>query len=241
MTGLIAALPMYDWPERRAEVDAQWTAIRDHLRARGLDAPQQLTRGTGDLLDFWKRPDLMFSQTCWGPMEQGLDAFVHVVAQPSYSGIEGGDRQLYSSAIVMRRREIGKSSIAAPSDGAAVLPLDLIRGQRFAYNVPDSMSGIIGVTRDLEAAGEDISIFSELVETGGHRGSIRAVADGRADVAAIDCLSWALGQEYEPPARDLAVVGWTARRKGLPYITASRTSPTVVAALREALRLTELV
>ncbi|RFC68304.1 MULTISPECIES: phosphate/phosphite/phosphonate ABC transporter substrate-binding protein [Mesorhizobium] len=236
MSGVIAALPMYDWPERRGEVDAQWAALRDHLRARGVDAPQELSRRTGDLLDFWKRPDLLFSQTCWGPMEQGLDAFAQVLGQPSYDGIEGGDGELYSSAIIMRRADVAGGEVAAPAGAEAVLPVELMRGRRFAYNVPDSMSGIIGITRDLEAVGEDIGVFSELIETGGHRGSIRAVADGRADVAAIDCLSWDLAQKYEPPARELVVVGWTAKRKGLPYISAKDTAIEVVEALREALR-----
>lgn len=240
MSGLIAALPMYDWPERRAEVDAQWAAVRDHLRASGIDAPQALTRGTGDLLDFWKRPDILFSQTCWGPMEQGLDAFVQVLGQPSYDGIEGGDGDLYSSAVIMRRADVTGGDVVAPSGAEPVLPVELMNGRRFAYNVPDSMSGIIGITRDLEAAGESIGVFSELIETGGHRGSIRAVADGRADIAAIDCLSWDLARKYEPPSKELVVVGWTAKRRGLPYITANGMAVEVVEALRAALRNAQL-
>lgn len=239
MTASIAALPMYDWPERHAEVDAQWSRIRDRLRGCGLEAPEHLTRETGDLLEFWKRPDLLFSQTCWGPMEQGLADFVQVLGQPSYDGVEGGAGELYCSAVVMRREE-GTTDVPAPAGGAALLPLDLMRGRRLAYNVPDSLSGIIGLCRDLQAAGESTGLFAQLVETGGHRASIRAVAAGRADVAAIDCMSWALAQHHEPPARTLAIVGWTARRKGLPFITANSTPPEVTDALREALRATGL-
>ncbi|MGC4024105.1 MAG: PhnD/SsuA/transferrin family substrate-binding protein [Mesorhizobium sp.] len=240
MSGLIAALPMYDWPERRAEVDAQWAAIRDHLRVGGIDAPEELTRKTDDLYAFWRQHDLFFSQTCWGPMEDGLAEHVQVLGQPSYDGVEGGEGELYSSAIIMRREGV-MVDVPAPVTGQATLPLARIRGLRFAYNVPDSMSGFIGISRDLEAAGETISIFNDLVATGGHRASIRAVADGRADVAAIDCLSWKLAQKYEPPAQELVVVGWTAKRKGLPYITANGTSSAAVAALRDALRNARLV
>ena len=60
------------------------------------------------------------------------------------------------------------------------------------------MSGIIALTRELAALGETLDIFSERIESGGHRASIVAVADGRADVAAIDCRSWALAQRFEP-------------------------------------------
>jgi ABC-type phosphate/phosphonate transport system substrate-binding protein len=138
---------------------------------------------------------------------------------------------------VMRRADVdGAESVAAPLDGRSILPLVLMYGARLAYNVPDSMSGIIGLTRDLESLGAGLDLFSELVETGGHRKSIRFVAEGKADIAAIDCKSWALAMLYEPDAvAKLQVVGWTAQRTGLPYITANSTPPDVVEKLKAAL------
>jgi len=329
MTAFVAALPMYDWPEIRAETDALWAGLRDRLRAAGIEAPETLARRNADLpavpggirdaagvviapdpatlppdeLDFaalWRHPRLLVSQTCWGPMETGLAPFVEVVGQPSYDGIEGGEGPHYSSAIVMRRgvdpglegrrsfappsvlpdisptrgeislhaglrhsataqdehRQgsqpisplVGEMSgrteggavehgLSSPADGRAVLPLERLRGARFVYNNPDSMSGLIGITRDLEAAGEGFDIFAERVETGAHRASLRAVAEGRADVATIDCRSWALAGRYDADAvAALSVVGWTARRKGLPYITARATPPATVAVLRGIFR-----
>lgn len=256
MNDFVAALPMYDWPEARGSVDAQWMAIRDRLRAAGIDAPEVLVRSNADMpsvsggirnaagriiapnpamlppaeLDFptlFRHPKLLLAQTCWGPMELGLAEHVRVVGQPSYDGIAGGQGESYSSAIVMRR---------GPPVGGS-LPLDLLRGKRFAFNNRDSMSGLIGITRDLEASGESLAIFSDAIETGGHRLSIVAVADGDADVAAIDCRSWALAQCFEPKAAELAVVGWTVLRKGLPFITARETPERVVAALQAALKL----
>ena len=64
-----------------------------------------------------------------------------------------------------------------------------------------------------------LDIFSELIVSGGHRNSIRMVASGKADVAAMDCKTWALAQQFEPAAKALQVVGWTQKRKGLPFIT----------------------
>src|SRR5262249_35872653 len=136
----------------------------------GVIAPDPATLPP-DQLDFptlWKHPDLLFAQTCWGPMEEGLEKHVTVIGQPSYDGLEGGQGELYSSAILMRR---GAVPVDAPADGRAVLPLDLIRGKRFAYNSTDSMSGIIALTRDLQAAGQSLSIFSERIETAAHRAS----------------------------------------------------------------------
>ena len=125
--------------------------------------------------------------------------------------------------------------MTAPADGPPIIPLELIRGKRFAYNSLDSMSGIIAPTRDLEAMGESLDIFSERIETGAHRDSIVAVAEGRADVCAIDCRSWHMAKRHEPKAKELQVVGWTALRKGLPMITSVHTPEEVREKLIEIL------
>lgn len=238
---------MYDRPELRADIDAQWARMRHVLREAGYDAPQGLVRRNGDLPavpggirdragniiapdpatlppdelhlpTLWRHPALLITQTCWGPMELGLEPHVHFAGQDDYSAYEGGDGQFYTSALVMRRGEA--PSMPAPADGKAWLPLEVMRGKRLAFNSVDSMSGYLALQRDLAAEGEDWGLFSERVETGSHSASIEAVAVGRADLAAIDCKSWGLGQRYDAPARALVAIGWTGRRKGLPFISA---------------------
>lgn len=257
MSRYIAALPMYDWPEVRAETDAGWARLRDAFRAAGIDAPECLARRNADmppvpggirdaagnviapdpaalppdefdLPTLWRHPDLLLAQTCWGPMELGLSSHVRVVGQPDYSGFAGGQGMFYSSILLMRSEPPHRDGGGVPTDGLPSLPLDLIRDKRLAYNSDDSMSGIIALTRDLEAAGESLSVFSERIETGGHRLSIVALAEGRADVCAVDCRSWALAQRFEPAARGLRPVGRTGLRKGLPFI-AARNAPASVA------------
>lgn len=234
---LVAALPMYDWPERRAEVDAEWAALRDAFRAMGIPAPEKLARRNADLPPvpggirdaagnivapdpaelpanefdlavLWQHPALLFAQTCHGPLEFWLKG-VSIIGQEDYSDVEGGEGELYSSAIVMRRTD---------SAGNANL-VQRLRGLRLAYNVPDSMSGYLALERELETQDADFSIFSGLLASGGHRKSIRMVAAGEADVAAIDAKSWKLALQYEPTAKQLQVIGWTRKRKGLPFIT----------------------
>ncbi|WP_026060670.1 phosphate/phosphite/phosphonate ABC transporter substrate-binding protein [Pseudaminobacter salicylatoxidans] len=248
MSRFIAALPMYDWPEARAETDAEWVRVREALRGAGIDAPENLARRNADmppvpggirdvkgnviapdpaslppdefdLPTLWRHPGLLFAQTCWGPMELGLASHVRVVGQPDYSGFEGGQGKLYSSVLLMRKQN-ARPVAEMPANGHAALPLALLRAKRLAYNSRDSMSGIIMLARDLEAAGEDLKLLSDLIETGGHRQSLIAVAEGRADICAVDCRSWALAQRFEPAACDLRPVGRTALRKGLPFIAA---------------------
>lgn len=260
MTVRIAALPMYDWPEARSEIDELWSRIRDRLRAEGVDAPQALLRRNADLpsvpggivddqggpiapdpatlppddLDLstlWRHPDLLLGQTCWGPMDLGLEPLVHVVGQPDYSLYEGGEGIDYSSAIVLRRGEV-RHPEPPPADGRAIITLENLRGKRFAYNDALSLSGFLGLKADLEAAGSSLAIFSQRIETGAHRWSVRAIAEGKADAATIDCRSWTLCRRFEPASSELAVAGWTARRRGTPFISSRKTSPEELAVLR---------
>ena len=210
----------------RDEVDAQWARLRDAFRQKGIDAPQTIVRCNGDLPPVpggirdaqgntrsrrtrrhCRRTNSIFTDSgctrrCCSHRPAGdrwssaCPSHVQVVGQPSYDAYEGGQGELYSSAAGDADRRGAGSSIACGRQ--ALLPLDLIRGKRFTFNSLDSMSGIIGLTRDLQAVGESLDIFSSRSESGGHRASIVAVAEGSADVAAIDCESWALAQRFEP-------------------------------------------
>jgi ABC-type phosphate/phosphonate transport system substrate-binding protein len=61
---------------------------------------------------------------------------------------------------------------------------------------------------------------ARFVETGGHRASIKAVAAGQADLAAIDAVTWELALRHEPAAASLRVIDTTKPTPGLPYICA---------------------
>lgn len=238
---------MYDWPECRAQTDADWQQLHHHLTIFGVEAPETLARcnsdipavpggikdadgqviapdpatldaGAFDVQALWRHPDLLLAQTCWGPLSRGLARYVRVLAQPSYEGIEGGSGQLYSSAIVMRRRA-GTAAVPAPSEDAAIIPWTLLENRVFAFNAPDSMSGAMALCEDFQAAGKTSPDLKKNHQTGGHRESVRAVADGVADFASIDCRSWQLALRHDERAAELITVGWTRRRMGLPIIT----------------------
>ena len=98
---LLATLPMYDWPERRAETDARWARLRAALRAEGFDAPEDLTRGD-DLPSLWLSPDLLIGETCSQPLATFLDGRVRYVATPVHD-TPGCGRGTYRSAIIRRK------------------------------------------------------------------------------------------------------------------------------------------
>jgi ABC-type phosphate/phosphonate transport system substrate-binding protein len=72
------------------------------------------------------------------------------------------------------------------------------------------------------------------VETGGHRTSIVAVANGQADVSAIDAVSFELARDCEPKAlASLQIIHTTSSSPGTPMITA-RKHESLVPAMRRA-------
>lgn len=217
-----AALPMYDWPEIRAETDALWAAVRERLRAAGYAAPQALERG-GDPWALWRDPALILSQTCGLPYSARLAGAVSLVGAPDYDlPCPPG---CYRSEIVARADD--------PATDAAAL-----EGRRFAFNMRESQSGWACFATRI---GDPGAFFGSLIETGAHRASIVAVAEGRADCAAIDAVAWRLAERHEPAARALRVIVSTAPTPGLPLITArradeetTRIAAAVVAAIADA-------
>lgn len=225
---LIATLPMYDWPEARSETDARWSALRDALRGEGFDAPNVLTRPE-DPTAVWLSPDLLIGETCSHPLATILHDRVRYLATPVHQA-EGCGAGTYRSVIV--RRGPG-GHVAAPSGGGPLIDPDILSG-RLAANEPGSMSGYVALRRDMTAAGLGPPSTDAVLWTGSHRGSIRAVAGGEADHAAIDCVTWQLARRFEPASGQVHVAGWTAARPGLPLITSLTFDEEEVSRIRRA-------
>lgn len=238
MTAPHASLPMYDWPETSDETQADWRAIRDGARARGVPMPEALSHPDWANIDaYWRDPALIFSQTCWGPLSLGLIDVLRPLAQPDYSRFLGGRGPFYRSALIARAETAAQMGLAGPVAVPAVpepaVAEGLLAGRRFGLNGRDSLSGYLSLKHDLGA--DPCALAAECVVTGGHRASVIAVAEGRADLAAIDCRSWDLALRVEPAAAGLMVIGWTAERPGLPYVTSRATAPELAARLKEQL------
>lgn len=218
MTGR-AALPMYDWPEVRDRTRAFWQGVRERVAGLPeLSHPVEME----DLLAIWRDPATVMTECCWGTVDLGMCTVQQILAQRNYDGVPGGDGLNYRSALVMRSGEVAQPA------ARAVLPQG-IEGLKWAANQPDSRSGWLGIAEDAALSAE------EVLWTGAHRESIRKIAEGQADIAAIDCLSWQLAQAYEPAAKGLVVVGWTAPRPGIFFTTGIDTPPELAQALRGAL------
>ena len=193
---------MYDRAETAGANDRFWALVAAGLRARGLDAPDALTRGDAAYWAAWRDPSLVLSQTCGFPYRAKLHDQVALVATPDY-GIEDCPAGYYASVFVAR------------ADDARTLPE--FRTARFAYNEGLSQSGWAAPQNHAATMGFQ---FHPNLETGAHRLSALAVAEGRADLAAIDALTWRMLQRWEPMAAKLREVARTAPTPGLPFIAA---------------------
>ena len=62
-------------------------------------------------------------------------------------------------------------------------------------------------------------------KTGSHTNSARALAEKRADFAAIDAQTWRIIRAHDPVARTLFVIGETSPVPGLPFICSKKFDP----------------
>lgn len=196
---MIASLPMYDLPPLQGANDRFWQAIRAELGT----GPETLLRD-GAVWEHWQAPELILSQTCGYPYRARLHGHVTLVGTPDY-GLPGCPAGHYNSVLIVRADAPGQT-------------LDDFAGQRFAYNEAMSQSGWAAPQH--HAAGQGVR-FGPLVETGGHRFSAHAVAEGRADIAGIDALTWELLLAHDDVTDALRVIGRTAPTPALPFITAA--------------------
>lgn len=205
---MVASLPMYDRAEAQAANDRLWADIRDRLAVAGIAAPEALDRGAARLWDHWTDPGLVLSQTCGLPFRARLHGQVTLVASPDY-GLEGCPPGFYRSALVARVDDVR----AGPAD---------FSGAALAFNEGLSQSGW-GAVWEL-ARDRGIAVRPAL-ETGSHRASALAVAEGRADWASLDAQTWAMIRRWDDWAAGLKVVGWTRPTPALPFITALGRDP----------------
>lgn len=219
---LLASLAMYVSPRPVEEATRLfWEALGERLRGYGLDAPSALDE-TVAYNEAWFRPDLLFGQTCGYPYVQHLRGNVQLVATPVY-GLPGCDGPLKCSFIIVNA-------------GSSARSIGDLRAARAAINEPGSNSGYNLFRAAVAPHAVDGRFFSSVIETGGHRASIDAVASGAADVAAIDCVTFGNTRRFDPERlAGVRVLAETTKGPGLPFITSASTSAKDLMTLRRAL------
>jgi ABC-type phosphate/phosphonate transport system substrate-binding protein len=216
----LLAFPMY--AVNRADNEALTFAVRGLLAEHGVPVSHLNASGLGDdLLSHWRHPDLLLSQTCGFPLMTQLPdvqtvGCFHYTA-PGCNGIH------YRSFLVARATD--KHPTLAD-----------FQGKRVACNARDSQSGYNVLLKMVASLDHDAPFFERVVISGSHRQSLIEIKRGAADIAAIDCITWALLQRHEPDLIEgLTVIGESPLAPGLPLIAAQNTSHDTLSRIRAAL------
>lgn len=184
-----------------------WRGFWSHVQAALPDLPDLTPPEDipNPWTDHWLRDDLILSATCSLPFRTVLKDRVTYVGTLGHSVTEPGG--YYFSRLIRHP--------------------DVREIRTLAYNEPISHSGW-AVTQGHPA----LTNVKNHIETGAHSASLAAVAEGRADAAMIDAITWRILERCDPNARRVIVDGASPVSPGLPLITAKGNDP---APLRAAL------
>ena len=197
---------MYDPPELRSAVDAWWAGIARALCAEGIcGVPDRLDRETA-FDQLWRSPDLLVAQACGYPMMIGWSDVLLYVATPRYSA-SGCDGSSYCSWLI----------VAADSRFECVEDL---RGARCSINGRNSHSGFNALRAHVAPHSVAGRFFGSVHVSGGHSESLAQLLAGEVDVAALDCVTYALLQRCRGDAiAATRIIDRTESAPGLPYVT----------------------
>ncbi|MET0964574.1 MAG: PhnD/SsuA/transferrin family substrate-binding protein [Noviherbaspirillum sp.] len=196
--------------------------IVDSLRAAGWTEPVELVDGPDDLEAFWRSDMLLLGQACGYPLMTSLAGQVRLLGTPRY-GFPGCEDYRYCSFIMVR-------------EDAAAGRLEDLRGLRAAFNQPNSQSGMNALRHAVAPLALHGRFFSRVLASGSHRASLHMVAEGRADAAAVDCITHGYLALHAPHALDgLRILCRTAAMPGLPLVASPRLDDASAALLRQVL------
>ena len=200
---------MYDWPETSEVLDRFWNHISASLRTRGIQAPDCLDR-TDDLMSAWLDPELIIGQTCGWPYANLLGENVHLFGCFDH-GLRDCKAGEYYSIFIGRDAE-DKSLIRNKQS--------LASAESVAVNLLDSQSGF-HVFSEISGLPALKSIPEEhRVMTGSHLSSIEAVATGKAQIGAVDAVSFEMAGRYYPKwVEKIEILGQSRPRPALPLVT----------------------
>ncbi len=219
----IAALPLYDFPQLRLETDTFWREIAKRLRNAGMTAvPSRLTRRQ-DYAAAWGDAGLLLGQACGYPLMKQSRKRARIVATPVYTSW-GCESFHHSSFFIVN----ANAPFGMLSD---------LRGRVCAVNGLDSNTGMNLLRAAIAPLAAAKPFFRSVVVTGSHLASIEAIANGVADIAAIDCVSLAHLQRFNSTlTAGVRTIGRSRLVPSPPFITARETDDKTLAILHRALK-----
>lgn len=212
-----AELLMYVAPEPIRQANERWLKrILQRLGATRRDAERL------SLMDLWLSPDLLLTQTCGYPLMTALRGQVRVIGRPRYElpDSNGGNH----CSLLLGRVDDSRRTLPAFRDSRGVI------------NGEDSNSGMNLPRHQLAPLHADGQFFGSVSISGSHRESLRWLREDKADLAAIDSVTFAyLARHAAHEVAGLHVIARSAASPTLPYITAASVTDEEAEGLRQVM------
>jgi ABC-type phosphate/phosphonate transport system substrate-binding protein len=188
------------------ELRQAWSQLFErYLRLPEVDSKARITINFESDQSLLKDPALFFGHTCGYPLMMRLRDQVTPFCVPVFD-VSGAAGKFYSSHFIVGA-DSGIESVAQAE------------GKIAAMNNRDSNSGMNVFRHSVARCNHPGKFFSTVVQTGGHLHSLEAVAEGSADIAAIDCVSFQLIKDHLPElVKQVRSIGYSAQTCGLPFV-----------------------
>jgi ABC-type phosphate/phosphonate transport system substrate-binding protein len=200
---LFVACGMYAFTD---ELRSAWQELFEHffdLVRPTFEVNRLLNFDTGQVA--LNNPCLWFGHTCGYPLMTKLQDTLTPINLPIFE-VAGCDRRYYSSLLIV------------PENSEVKTLLDC-RGSRAVINTDDSNSGMNVLRHAVAAFNHQGAFFSDIQISGSHLQSLTEVANQRADIASIDCVSYRLIEDTWPElVASVRSIGFSAKTCGLPFV-----------------------
>lgn len=206
--GRFASFGMYPFAQLREPYEIFWAALRERLDVEAaLD-------WSGDVHEQWADPSMLVGQTCGWPLVTELVDRVSVLGT-------------FDVAVPFARNGQYRSVVVA----AKPLAIDAWSGRAdtvVAVNALDSLSGWVSLCNVWGERPPNVLV------TGSHHESMRAVVRGSAQVASIDAVTLEHVVRFDPTMGNVNIIGHGPEVPTLPLVCAARYE-SMVPELRRAL------
>ena len=225
-TPRFVALGMYAFTERQQSC---WKQLFTRFCELSAVADESVTLEFNHDPAYLLGPGLWFGHTCGYPLMTRLKDYVSPFCVPLFD-LPGTDGRLYSSRFI----------VAADSD---IDCIEASRGRVAVMNNLDSNSGMNVFRHAVAEVSGSEKFFASVVTSGGHLHSLEMVANGTADIAAIDCVSYQLIADWRPElCADIRIISDSVKTCGLPLVMthadiADTDTETMIERLNQALAL----
>lgn len=217
-----ASLPMYDFRELRAANEAWWSGIASHMRRMGINNVPAKLQQESPVHTLWQHPHLFMSQCCGFDVVFGYKDKLSPLLVTDWD-VEGCDDGQYSSWIVVH-------------ENSKAQQLFDLKGCVAAINGPESHSGMHALLALVQPLSQQGVFFNSIIESGAHISSLSLLQHRHVDVAAIDCVTYALLKAYRPTAIEgTRIIGQTKLAPAHPYVTRRDTPNDTKMRMQEAL------